>query len=70
MRRKREKKKTKERELQRVRKEVFRVIRTIYIEPLALRPPLEFLESSESFGESKDVEQEILETLKLKGNNN
>ncbi len=69
MRRKKEKKNTKERELQRVRNEVFKVIKTIYIEPLALRPPFEFLESSESFGESKDVEQEILETLKLKGDN-
>ncbi len=55
--------------MERVREEVFRVIKTIYIEPLALTPPFEFLESSESFGKSKNVEQEILEALKLKGDN-
>jgi hypothetical protein len=60
------KKKEKEREeseLKKIRKEVFRVIKAVYIEPLVSRPPPIFGESSESFREERDIEKEILEVL-------
>jgi hypothetical protein len=50
--------------LQRVREEVFRAIGAIYIEPLASRAPLACRESSESFGEGRDVEQKKFEALR------
>jgi len=59
LRREREKKKTKERKLQRVRKEVLRATKTIYIELLASRSPPAFHQNNESFGESKDVEKAL-----------
>lgn len=64
MRKKREKKQTKERKLQRVRKEVFRATKVIYIEPFASRPPPTFWKSSESFGQGKNIEQKNFEVLK------
>jgi hypothetical protein len=42
LKREKEDKKAKERELQKVREEAFRTIRTIYIEPFASRSPLVF----------------------------
>jgi len=42
----------------------YRTIEPIYIKPLASRPPLVFLESSESFGEGRDMENETFEALK------
>jgi hypothetical protein len=45
--------------LQKVREEVFTTTRAIYMELLTSRPPLEFHESSEGFGENRDVEQKI-----------
>jgi hypothetical protein len=42
LKRKKEKKEVEERELQRVRKEVFRATKVIYIEPFASRPPPTF----------------------------
>jgi hypothetical protein len=50
--------------LQRVRKEAFRITSAIYIEPLASMSPPVFPKSSESFGEERDVKQEIFEALK------
>jgi hypothetical protein len=50
--------------LQRVRDEAFRAMRAIYIEPFASRLPLEFQKRSENYGEEKDVESEIFDTLK------
>ncbi len=62
--RRRKDKKGEKREMQRVREEVFVATTVIYIEPLASRPPLVFWENNESYGEEKDVEHEIFETLK------
>ncbi len=59
MRREREKKKTKEIKLQRVRKEVLRATGTIHIELLASRSPLAFHENNESSRERKDVEKTL-----------
>ncbi len=56
LRKERKKKKGNEKELQKVREEVFKTIRAIYIEPLASRAPPAFRESNESFGESRNVE--------------
>ncbi len=56
LRKERKMKKGNEKELQKVRKEVFKTIKAIYIEPLASRAPPTFCESSESFGESRNVE--------------
>jgi hypothetical protein len=50
--------------LQRVRKEAFKAIRAIYIEPLTSRQPPIFWESSESFREERDIEREIFEALR------
>ncbi len=49
LRRGRGKKKTKEKELQKIKEEFFRTTKAIYITSLASKPPLEFHESSESF---------------------
>ncbi len=46
------------------RRSFYRIIEPIYIKPLASRPLLVFLESSESFGEGRDVESETLKALK------
>jgi len=43
---------------------LYRAIEPIYIEPLTSRPPLIFRESSQSFGEGRDVESETFEALK------
>jgi hypothetical protein len=51
--------------MQKVREEAFRATNVIYIEPpLASRAPLVFWKNSESYGEERDVEHEIFETLK------
>ncbi len=63
LRRKREKE-TEEKELQKVRKEVFRATGSIYIEPFASRSPLAFCENSENSKGSKDKGEEILERLR------
>ncbi len=47
-----------------MKEEDFRTIGAIYIELLTSRAPPMFWENSESFGEGKDVEWEIFETLK------
>jgi hypothetical protein len=50
-----EEKNKEEIKLQIIKGEVYRAIRAIYIEPLASRPPPTFQESSESFGEERNV---------------
>ncbi len=57
------KKKRKEKKLQRIRKEVFRTTKAIYIEPLASRPPPTFQKSSKNSREEKNIEGKILEAL-------
>jgi len=59
LRRKKEKKEIEERKLQKVRKEILRAIGTIYIEPLASKPPLAFHDNNESFGKSRYIGQEF-----------
>ncbi len=51
MQKQREEKERKERELQRIRDEVFKAIGATHIKPLASRPPLVFQESNEIFKE-------------------
>jgi hypothetical protein len=58
----RKRKEEEERELHRVRKDVFRAIKAIYIEPCTSRPTSR--ELNESFGEEKDVERESFEALR------
>jgi hypothetical protein len=55
----------KERELQKIREEVCRTTRAIYIEPLASRPPFAFQESSESCEEERNIERKILEAYNM-----
>ncbi len=62
LKKQREKEKRKKREVQRIRKEVFRTIGAFYIEQLASRLPFVVKKSSESF-EKKNVEREIFEVL-------
>ncbi len=54
--REREKKEAKEGELQRVKQEVFRATKAIYIEPRTSRSPPIFQESNESSREGRNVE--------------
>lgn len=64
MRREREEKEAKEGKLYKIKEEIFRATRAIYIEPLASRPPPIFWKSNESFRGGRDVESEIFEALK------
>jgi hypothetical protein len=50
--------------LQRVREEVFRATRAVYIESLASRPPPTFHESNESSKENKHAKQKKFKTLR------
>ncbi len=66
MRRQRKDKEGEEREMQKVREEVFRATRVIYIEPpLVSKPPLVFRKNSESYGEERDVKHENFEALNM-----
>ncbi len=58
------KKKTKERELQIVKEEVFKATGAIYIVSLEWRPPLAFCESIGNFKEGINVAQENFKTLR------
>jgi hypothetical protein len=49
--------------LQKIREEIFRATKAIYIEPLASRPPFAFKESNESCENERNIEREILEGL-------
>jgi hypothetical protein len=64
LRKQREENKKEENELQRIRKEIFRATKIIYIELFASRPPPVFQESNTNFGEERNVENEIFEALK------
>lgn len=55
--------KKKEKELQRIRNEVFKAIGVIYIELFVSKPLPTFQESNESFEEGWNVEREILKAL-------
>ncbi len=58
------KKEREEKKLQRIKKEVFRAIKAIYIEPFASRLTAPtFQESSKNSREEKNIEREILEAL-------
>jgi hypothetical protein len=50
--------------LQRIRKEAFKTTKTIYTEPFTSRSALVFWESSESYGEERNIEHEIFEAFK------
>ncbi len=56
-------KKKEEKKLHKMRKEVLKATKLIYIEPLTSRSPLAFQESNKSSKEEKNVEREIFEAL-------
>jgi hypothetical protein len=51
--------KEKEKKLQKIREEVFKTIRVIYIELLVSRPPPIFQENSESSRKERNIEREF-----------
>ncbi len=65
LKRERKEKEVEERKLQRVKEEAFRTTGAIYIEPLASRLLPIFQESSESYGEERNIKRENFETLKF-----
>lgn len=58
-----EKRKREEIKLKKIRKEIFRATRAIYIKLLASILPLIFQENSQSFGEEINIEREIFDAL-------